>query len=280
MRDTARMSESINIGVADLYFTPEGTEVPIYLGLTKGGIEITYTPDWHELTSDQTGNIPLDDVQIGETVVVEGSILDTSKRKIGILFPTATAVGNNENISAVTFGSRPGRRATHSSGKLVIHPVSMGAGDRSMDVIIYRTTNTGNLELAYKLDEEWVIACQFKGYYDDERSDGDRLFRIGEDSGGGSNKVITLFWLTPSNPEVEVGTVIEFRANAMFEDGTTEDVTDRCKWVSSAPQTVSLALGTGNNGRPVQRATALSSGSTVIRAEFIGYSNSTSMVVS
>jgi len=70
--------------------------------------------------------------------------------------PPATALGDTENPSAVTFGQRPGLRASHYAGKLVIHPVSAGA-DTGRDVTIYRTANTGNLELAFKLEEEWVI---------------------------------------------------------------------------------------------------------------------------
>lgn len=278
--DRRRLSDTINIGVADCFFTPEGSNIPIYLGLSQGGMQLNYNTEWHTITSDQTGSTPLEDVLIGETVVIEGNILDTSKSKIATIFPTASAEGDEASPTAVTFGSRPGRRATHSAGMLLIRPVSM-RDDRSLDVTIYRTTNSGNLELAYQLDQEWILACEFKGYYDDRRREGDRLFRMGEnnDTSVEENRRVINFWITPSNPEVSVGEIIDFRANAMFEDGNTEDVTDRCTWISSTPTTASLTQGVGNNGLPVQRATALSTGSTVIRAEFIGFSNSTSMLV-
>ena len=122
--------------------------------------------------------------------------------------------------------------------------------------------------------KDWVIPCIFKGYYDDFRRPGDQLFRIGPDDGNTeAYKQVITFWITPSNPQVDVGATVSFRANAMYEDGSQEDVTSKCIWVSSDPGTVSLS------GTSVQTASAVKSGSAVIRAEFIGYSNSTSMVV-
>lgn len=269
-----RIADSINVGVAELYFYPEGQEIPIYLGLTKDGVIFKYETNWKELTSDQTGTTPLDDVQIGESATAEVKILDTTKQKIAMIIPPATAIGSSAEPDAVTFGKRPGLRATHHAGKLVIHPISAG-NDRSYDVVIYRTANTGSLELAFKLEEEWVIPCKFKAYFDDSRQTGDQLFRIGEDNSSGEVvKTVNLFWITPSNPDVKVGETVSFRANAMYEDGTTEDVTAKCSWVSSNPALVSLT------GTTVKNANALGVGSVVIRAEYIGYSCSTSMVVS
>lgn len=270
-----RMADTINIGIAEIYFYREGSNMPIYLGLTKEGVTFKYEPNYHELVCDQTGTTPLDDVFIGEKASAEVKVLDSSKKKIAFLMPASAVEGTNENPSAVTFGGRPGPRASQYFGKLRIHPVSIV--DSSYDIIIYRTTNTGGMELAFKLEEEWVIPCMFKAYYDDFRKPGDQLFRIGEEgsSSGETHQRVVLFWITPSNPTVKSNGTIEFHANAMFEDGSTKDVTPDCDWISSSPDKVSLStLGSS------QTATAVASGSSVIRAEYIGYSNSTSMVVS
>ncbi len=56
----------------------------------------------------------------------------------------------------------------------------------------------------------------------------------------------------------------------MFEDGSTEDVTDKATWTTSDDATVSLAGTT---------ARAEKQGSAVIRAEYVGYANSTSVIV-
>lgn len=272
--DPKRTSQKIGIGVCDVSFYPEGSDTPIYLGLTKGGMTVTYETEWHEIIADQLGNTPLDDVAMGEKVTVEGDLLDTSLAKISAIFATATAVKGANGISAVTFGRRPGTRATHYAGKLVLHPVSAGES-RERDVIIHRTTNTGNLNLAFKLDEEWKIPVKFKGYYDDYKPEGDQLFRIGEEGTyNGDYRKIVKFWITPLNPELSVGDTVDFKANAMYEDGSTEDVTEKGTWIVADASKATLAA----NGK-VQRATAVAEGSTVIRAEYVGYSNATTIVV-
>lgn len=271
MPNIRRMAKDIQVGVCDVLFTPEGASVPIALGLSKGGMTIKYELEYFELTSDQTGKMPLDDVLIGEKITVEGDILDTSARKIAELMPTATVEGEKENPRAVTFGSRPGLRVTDFAGKLVLSPIAAN-GDPSRNITVHHAANTGNLELSAKLEEEWKNHVVFKGYYDDTKPDGDRLFRIGEEGNYSGNvyKRVIKFWITPANPTKAVGSTVEFKANAMFEDGSTADVTERCTWVTSDPAIVSLA---GNV------ATAAKAGSVVIRAEYIGYGNSTSMVV-
>lgn len=266
-----RIAKNVNIGVCDVLYYPEGQELPIAFGLTKGGVTIKYEAEYHEITVDQIGNMPLDDILIGEKITAECDILDTSLYKINALMPTATAEGGDDNPKAVTFGSRPGLRTSDNAGKFVFHPVAAG-DDTSRDVIIHHGANTGGLELAEKLDEEWKIHIIIKGYYDDTKPDGDRLFRIGQEGNysGDVYKRVIKFWITPANPVKAVGSTVEFKANAMFEDGSTADVTNKCAWISSDP---TIALLNGNV------ATAAKAGSVVIRAEYIGYGNSTSMVV-
>lgn len=266
-----RTAKDINIGVCDVLYYPIGVTIPVALGLSQGGMTLKYEPKFHELKADQMGETPLDDVLIGETVTVEGVILDTSLAKILALMPTASADSDKDQLKAVTFGSRPGLRVTDFAGKFVLHPVAAG-DDYSRDIIIHFGANTGGMELAGKLDDEWKLNLVIKGYYDDTKPDGDRLFRIGQEGDYSEDiyKRVIKFWITPANPVKAVGTSLPFLANAMFEDGSTADVTNRCVWVSSDPTTVSLAANV---------ATAEKTGSVVIRAEYIGYGNSTSMVV-
>lgn len=267
-----RIADRIGIGVCDMFFFKDGSEIGIYLGLTKDGMSVNYETNWHELTSDQTGSTPLDDVMIGEKVTIEGNLLETTLEKISMVTPQSNSVkaDNGEGLKTVTFGRRPGLRATHHSGKLVLHPVSAG-DDTSRDVILYRTANTGNLKLAYKLEEEWVIPVVFKGYLDDFRPEGDQLFCIGEEPVYTEEyRRVIKFWITPANPELEVNDTVTFKANAMFEDGSTDDVTNKCTWVVSDETVLSLQGTT---------VTGVKAGSAVVRAEYIGYGNSTSVVV-
>ncbi|SDX78919.1 hypothetical protein [Tepidimicrobium xylanilyticum] len=270
-----RLSEKINIGVADITFTPEGTDIPIYLGLTKDGTTLTYEPEYYDITADQTGNTPLDSILIGETVKVTTNLLDTSLEHIAAVVPTADKEEEGGKIKAVTFGRRPGLRLGNRAGVLRVHPVSAGVGRTDKDVIIYRAANKANLELAYELENEWVIPCEFVGFPDDFRPEGDQLFRIGEYTKYKQpNKRIVSFWITPANPEIKIGEMINFKCNAMYEDGTTEDLTSEANWVSSAPEIATIKLE-GNTAV----ATGVTTGTVVIQAQLIGYSSSTTLTV-
>lgn len=260
-----RQAKQVGVGVCDAFFESEAGVIT-YLGLTKGGLTATYTPNWYEITTDQTGETPLDASYNGGTVEVTGDALDTTKEKIAMLFAESTLLND-----AVTFGQTPGLRASDHCFKFVAHPVCM-KDDVSRDLIIYRAYNKGNLELAFKLDDVWKIPLQISGLYDDFRENGDRLFRIGADADGGSDKRVVKFWITPSNPDVEgAGKTVAFSANAMYEDGTTAAVTNDCNWVSS---TVDIASIT-NNGV----ATSVATGTTVIQATYAGYTSSTTLTV-
>lgn len=270
-----RLSDKINIGVADLTFTPEGTDIPIYLGLTKGGTKLEYTPEYHDITSDQTGKTPLDSILIGEAVKITTELLDTTLNHIATVMPTADKEGGEGKTSAVTFGRRPGLRLGHNAGVLRVHPISAGVGKTDKDVIVYRAANKASLNLAYELENEWVIPCEFVGYPDDFRPEGDQLFRIGNYTEYKEpNKRIVSFWITPSNPDVKVGDTIKFKCNAMYEDGTTDDMTDKAAWISSEKEVATIQVSSGS-----AVATGVAKGTVVIQAQLIGYSSSTTLTV-
>ncbi len=270
-----RLSDKINIGVADLTFTPEGSSIPVYLGLTKGGTTLEYTPEYYDITSDQTGKTPLDSILIGEEVKITTELLDTTLEHISTVVPTADKEGGEDKVSAVTFGRRPGLRLGHTAGVLRVHPVSAGVGRTDKDVIVYRAANKASLKLAYELENEWVIPCEFVGYPDDFRPEGDQLFRIGEYKDYREpNKRIVSFWITPSNPDVKVGSTIKFKCNAMYEDGSTEDMTDKATWISSEEDIATIQVSSGN-----AVATGVAEGTVVIQAQLIGYTSSTTLRV-
>lgn len=266
-----RLSDKINIGVCDITFTPDGQLIPIYLGITKGGATLEYEPKYHDLEADQTGETILDSILIGEEVKFTTNLLDTTKEHMSIVMPTADKEGGS-SLKAVTFGRRPGLRLGHHTGLLRIHPISAGVGNVGLDAIIYRAANKAKLELAYKLDEEWVIPCEFIGYPDEFRPEGDQLFRIGDMTEyKAPTKRIVSFWITPANQSTTVNGTIQFSANVMYDDGTTEDKTSDAIWTTSDTEVTILpgGLATGNRA-----------GTVVVQAKLAGYSSSTTVTVS
>lgn len=263
--------DKITIGVADLFYTPPGETEEVYLGLTKGGGEFTYEADWHDINEiDQFGTTIVDSILIGEKASYKTNVVDTSLAAIKRVAPTAS----DADGKALTFGQRPGLRMQPLAGRLRIHPVSAGMSDKSRDVIIYKAGSKTNLNLQYKLDAEWVVPCEWSAYPDETRPLGDQLFRIGDESvvlPGPTQRLIN-FFLSPSNPNTSTGSTLTFSANAVFGDGTTEDVTDECEWSSS--KTTVLTVDSNGN------ADAIGAGVSVVTAKYGGYTASTTVTVS
>jgi len=282
-----RVSDSINIGAADVFFTPSGSSTEIYLGLTKDGALFKYEVEYFDITADQFGKMDLDKVLIGEKCSCEVKVLDTSKDHIYDIVPTAKKLSDG----SIAFGQRPGLRASRHTGKLRIHPISLGLDNSDYDIIIYAAFNEAGLELAHKVDEEWVIPCKFIGIVALERENGDYLFRIGEDSETVNtdiaNRPFTQFQIAPptiQNPKV--GATQQFTATVVFTDGSGNTGTsnkadaigsalwigEMIKWYSDNEEVISIERDTG-------LATLVGHGTTDIRAEFGGQTSKATFTI-
>lgn len=160
--------DSIKIGVCDCFWSNYDAEgiigAEIFLGLTKGGCELTYTPEWFDITVDQFGKTPTESVLVGEKVKVKVPLAETDLDKLELFSHTAKKITSGQK-EKITFGRRPGFRLAHLAGKLRMHPVAMG-DDISEDVTIYKAVNTAPLNLVYKLDAERIYSTEFGGIVD------------------------------------------------------------------------------------------------------------------
>jgi hypothetical protein len=168
--------DSIKIGVCDCWWTPNGASAEVYLGLTKGGVELTYTPEWHDVTVDQYGKTPVDEVLVGETLAIKVPLAETDLNKLKMFAHTGTW---NADSGKLTFGQFPGMRLSSKAGKLRLHPIAFGT-DTSEDVTVYRAVNKAPLQLAYKMDEERIFQCEFAGMIVRNNQNGSFLWEIGE----------------------------------------------------------------------------------------------------
>lgn len=218
--------DSIKIGVCDCYYTPVGSNVEMFLGLTKGGVEVTYTPEFKDIQVDQYGNTPVDSILIGESIVAKVPLAETDLNKLAQFAPTATKVYESGQLKRITFGSKPGKRLAETAGKLRLHPVAMG-DDKSQDIIIYRAANKGNMQMNFKMDEEQIFNCEFTGMIVRGNNNGAMLFEIGNPSVAPGVLTLSPNW---SNLDVFYelyGTsapIISFDATKLVTDGTTSEV--------------------------------------------------------
>jgi hypothetical protein len=91
-----------------------------------------------------------------------------------------------------------------------------------------------------------------------------------------TNAVVTSIELTPIAPTMPVGTTTQFAATAILSDGTTSNVTAMATFSSNAPGVVGISTARMNHGR----ATAVQAGSADITATYMGFTDSTTVIVS
>ncbi|HSZ82732.1 MAG TPA: Ig-like domain-containing protein [Polyangia bacterium] len=91
-----------------------------------------------------------------------------------------------------------------------------------------------------------------------------------------TNAVVTSIELTPIAPTMPVGTTTQFAATAILSDGTTSNVTAMATFSSNDPGVVGISTARMNHGR----ATAVQAGSADITATYMGFTDSTTVIVS
>jgi len=92
-----------------------------------------------------------------------------------------------------------------------------------------------------------------------------------------TNAVISSISVTPISPMVQIGTVTQFTATAIYSDGTTQNVTAGATWVSSAPGVLAVTTVGGGGGRG--RGTGIAVGTATVTATFMGISGSSTVTV-
>lgn len=147
------------------------------LGHIKGGVTITYSPEYYDVTVDKYGNTAAEQVLIGETLTAQMNLPESTIANYLIGIPAATSAGAG---ARATIGRSAGRRMSTDAGLLVIHPLENSAGDRSDDVVLYKAVANADMESAFMVDGERMVPVTFRALIDETKSDGNFLGLIGD----------------------------------------------------------------------------------------------------
>lgn len=160
--------DNVKLGVCRLY--ANGVE----MGLTIGGAEGIYTPEFHKTKVDQyTGTS--EQWLIGESWGAKVRLAESTVANLKRAITHATEDGSN-----LTIGSYAGKRSSSKAFTLVLHPIANEASDRSEDWIVYKAVSTSELNVPFKNDGEKVLEIMFEGLVDETKSDGNMLGMIGD----------------------------------------------------------------------------------------------------
>ncbi|WP_151708804.1 hypothetical protein [Acinetobacter brisouii] len=161
--------KNVKLGVCKVTFG--GTD----LGYTKGGVDVTVATETHQVQIDQFGQTPINEYIMGRTVTVKVPMAETTLQNLVAVMPGAKLVGNGE-VLRVDVPTSIGTNLLDFAKELVLHPISKADADKSEDFVVPLAATAGALDYGYKLENERIFNCEFKGY---PATDG-KLFAIGD----------------------------------------------------------------------------------------------------
>lgn len=176
----ANDAKNVKLGVCRVLF--DGKD----LGFTKGGVSVTVATETHEVQLDQTGQTPVNEFIMGRTVTVSCPLAETTLENLAAIMPGATLVVDAESEAArVDVSMGVGVSLLDWAKQLTLHPIALPDADKSEDFTIFRAATPGAMDFAYKLDEERIFSCEFKGYPNEDNL----LFAFGDPQAGASTAV-------------------------------------------------------------------------------------------
>ena len=137
------------------------------MGYTQGGVTVKITTDWHEVLVDEFGTVPLDAIDTGTNIEATVPLVQASLDN----YISAFSTGLNSPTDRVTFGKKVGSSITKV--RLILDPINESDG-----MVIYQAGCIDVDELGYNNEGERVLGCHFKGYLDEDRAAGDKVFRV------------------------------------------------------------------------------------------------------
>jgi len=105
----------------------------IDLGHTKGGVSVSYEPEYYDITVDKYGNTVAEKVLVGETLKITVPLAEFTLDNLEVAIPAGENAGPDNRV---TIGKDAGERMAQYGAELVLHPLANETSDRSEDVAL------------------------------------------------------------------------------------------------------------------------------------------------
>lgn len=167
------MADATNLQMGVCSVSIGGTDI----GHTVGGVEVTYEPEWQDVTVDKFGNTPVEKKLVGEHLKVKVPLAEYTLDNLHKAIINSTLAGSGNG--RMTVGSVSGKSALDNAVQLVLHPQDAGVS-RAYDVVLYKAVPISEVVLSHKVDETKVIEVEFEALIDESKTDGNYLGLFGD----------------------------------------------------------------------------------------------------
>ena len=166
MSDIKTITEIRRLGTCRVNF--DGRD----MGYTHGGCTAKITTDWVNINVDDFGTVPVDDIDTGTNIDIFVPLIQASVDNYEYGFDTA----RREAVPAaledrLVFGRIVG--TSIKKFRLILDPINDVDG-----IVLYKAGCYDVDELGYNNEGARILGLHFKAYMDEDRVNGDRLFRI------------------------------------------------------------------------------------------------------
>lgn len=148
----------------------------VNLGHTKGGVEFTYEPTWHDVTVDYYGESVVRKRLMGEKAMAKVPLAEYTIANAKIAIPAGTVAGAGDE--RVEVGSSAGKSSDDLAAELVLVPVDATGNEHT--ITIHKAMVANAITISHVNDAERVLECEFHALIDESNSDGNYLFSIGD----------------------------------------------------------------------------------------------------
>lgn len=166
------MSNALQVELGPVDVSINGVDI----GHQKGGAEVTYEPEYHEVTVDKYGNTPVEARLMGERLTVKVRFAEYTIDNLKKAMPQGTFAGAAN--ARMTLGKSAGARATDSAVQLVLHPHDKGT--REDDLVLHKAYPIGSVTLNHTIEDDKIIEVEFLALIDENKADGNYLGLIGD----------------------------------------------------------------------------------------------------
>jgi len=143
------------------------------MGYTIGGVEVTITTDWVDILVDDFGTVPVDAIDVGTNIEVKVPLAQASLDNYDDAYDTGlrTRLGGR-GFNQISFGRTTGDSIVKR--RLVLDPLN------DVDNIVLYLAGVISVDpLGFTNEGIRILGLTFKAYIDENRAEGDKLFRIG-----------------------------------------------------------------------------------------------------
>lgn len=161
--------ENVKLGVCNVVYGDTD------LGHTKGGVNVSYEPTYHDVAVDKYGNTIADKRLQGEKITATVPLAEATLDNIAITIPEGTKSG-----SKITIGSTVGDSLKDKAQQLVLHPVANAVDNLEDDVIIHKAVVVNTIEIPFQNDAERILNAEFESLLDESKDEGNYLGMIGD----------------------------------------------------------------------------------------------------